>query len=294
MDPDLLRALTRLLVAVCRADGDFDPDERAAVADLLFSLPTMDATTWDVLRPELDADVALDDALDALRTRLRDSHARQQVLAALQDFEAQGTAGAAEIAALRAVLQAIEEDGERGRGTKRLLQALRDRAGRLVRARATREDSERTLAERIAAAWPEGTPLPDEDTLHRMSVGAAILGHLVRLDGEIAPGEQEALRRALVERWGIAEAAADAVAERAIAEAAEPVDLYALVRDFFEHSDEDERQRFLAAVFRVAAGDGRASYDEIEEARRIGRGLLLSHRDFIAAKLGIDASRRDT
>ena len=44
----------------------------------------------------------------------------------------------------------------------------------------------------------------------------------------------------------------------------------------------------------TAAGDGTASYDEIEEVRRIGRGLLLSHQHFISAKLEVPDSRRDT
>ena len=77
-------------------------------------------------------------------------------------------------------------------------------------------------------------------------------------------------------------------------ETAGGLDLHLLLREFQRSTSEDERKRFLAAVFTVAAGDGTATYDEIEEVRRIGRGLLRSHQHFISAKLAVPGTRRDT
>jgi len=40
-------------------------------------------------------------------------------------------------------------------------------------------------------------------------------------------------------------------------------------------------------LFAVSAADGQMSLDEIEEIRVISRGLNLTHKDFIDAKLKI-------
>jgi hypothetical protein len=43
----------------------------------------------------------------------------------------------------------------------------------------------------------------------------------------------------------------------------------------------------------VAAADGVACYDEIEEIRAIAESLKLSHRQFIEAKLKLPRERRE-
>ena len=45
-------------------------------------------------------------------------------------------------------------------------------------------------------------------------------------------------------------------------------------------------------LFAVADGDGRVSYEEIEEVRAIANVLKLTHRQFIDAKLKIPRERR--
>jgi uncharacterized tellurite resistance protein B-like protein len=78
----------------------------------------------------------------------------------------------------------------------------------------------------------------------------------------------------------------------AASEVSKGLDYYRLTRQFFETTTEDERVAFLDALFAVAAGDGLASYDEIEEIRTIAYGLLLSHQQFIDAKLRLPAGQR--
>mgnify|MGYP001818709603 FL=1 len=46
-------------------------------------------------------------------------------------------------------------------------------------------------------------------------------------------------------------------------------------------------------LFAVAAADGVARYDEIEEIRGLAQTLKLSHRQFIKAKLKLPRERRE-
>jgi uncharacterized tellurite resistance protein B-like protein len=71
------------------------------------------------------------------------------------------------------------------------------------------------------------------------------------------------------------------------------LDYYRLTRAFFETTSEDERVRFLDVLFAVTTSDGQASYEEVEEIRQIASGLLLSHEQFIAAKLNVPQALRD-
>jgi uncharacterized tellurite resistance protein B-like protein len=257
----------------------------------------MDVASWPQVHAVLDeTDGELDAAIQALELKIGDSATRKRVKALLESFAEQVPDDSPERQALAQATDALEADdrGSLARFRTALGSSLRERVHVLRDHWSRSEELEAGLAARVAADWPSDDALPDEATLHRLCVGASILAHVVHLDGAVEDGEVEALRAALMEGWGLGAHAARHVTALALDEAAEGLDLYASLRDFFEHTEEDERQRFLASVFRVAAGDGRATYDEIEEVRRIGRGLLLSHRYFIEAKLTLDETERDT
>ena len=97
---------------------------------------------------------------------------------------------------------------------------------------------------------------------------------------------------ALCRHWLLPEAQATLVAEVAASEIGRGLDYYRLSREFFECTDEDERVRFMDVLFAVADGDGRVSYEEIEEIRTIANVQKLSHKQFIDAKLKIPRERR--
>jgi uncharacterized tellurite resistance protein B-like protein len=65
-----------------------------------------------------------------------------------------------------------------------------------------------------------------------------------------------------------------------------------LTRELAEVTTPEERQRFLAALFAVAAADGRASFEETEQIRLIAQGFKLSHQEFIDAKMTLPRERR--
>jgi uncharacterized tellurite resistance protein B-like protein len=82
------------------------------------------------------------------------------------------------------------------------------------------------------------------------------------------------------------------VADVAISETAGLLDRYRLARRFADVCGYQERVEFLDVLFAIAAADGEASYDEIEEIRAIAEALKISHQDFIEAKLKIPEDRR--
>jgi uncharacterized tellurite resistance protein B-like protein len=300
--------LGRVLIASAWADGELSADERIALEDLLFSMPDLDADTWRALRAELDRpfDAAhretlvrdLEDALGDADTRLRAREALQELMDRVGPDSDEGRALADALAAVDAA-SAEAAHGENtggwiGRFRRAFGGSLGRHADRLRQTIGRENEIRRALEDRLGSHWPDDEPYPDETTLRRLALGAGILAHLVRLDDVVESGERQALIGALTQQWGLGENAATLVGDLALDEAASGIDLHTLMRDFIDVTDEDERQRFLAAVFLVAAGDGRASFDEIEEVRRIGRGLLLSHRHFIAAKLSLPDRFRDT
>jgi uncharacterized tellurite resistance protein B-like protein len=294
--------LGRVLIAAAWADGELSPPEREALQDLLFTLPDLDGDSWRALAADIDRPFPpehLQVLLDQLRVHLHAPEARARARTAIGALADRVGSGTAEAAALRTALehigahQDVEGAAPTGGWWSRVRSALREHTTRLAPVQHRELTVERALRAKITAAIPE-PDLPDPEHLRQLSLAAAILAHVVRLDDVVEAGERNALRAALQDQYGLDEEVAGLVTELALDEVASGIDLHALLRDFSNVSTEDERQRFLAAVFRVAAGDGRASYDEIEEVRRIGRGLLLSHRHFIAAKLTLPDRQRET
>lgn len=303
-DTDLL--IGRALIAAAWADGQLDETEREALEDLLLEIDDLSPDTWRALHADLerpfDPDhrrrifTDLEEALanpaqreraarfvDQLRHRLATDSDEARVLAGLSGALASGESGAP-----------ARPEGLFARLGQALSGGLARHGGIVRRNREDEQQWEASLRERLARHWPESEDWPEEDELHRLCTGAAILAHVVRLDGRVAGGERDALRRALVDQWGLGDSAARLATELVLDETAGGLDLHLLLRQFQRATTEAERQRFLAAVFTVAAGDGTATYDEIEEVRRIGRGLLLSHQHFISAKLSVPAKSRDT
>ncbi len=134
-------------------------------------------------------------------------------------------------------------------------------------------------------------PIPDAE-LRKLSLAGGLLARVAYVDREVTDGEYQQIVQTLQQTWGLLPAAAGVVAQVAVSEIGKDLDYYRLTRQFFESTAEDERVRFLDALFAVTIGDGHASEEEIEEIRTISHGLLLSHDQFIAAKLKVPRDLR--
>ena len=133
--------------------------------------------------------------------------------------------------------------------------------------------------------------IPEAD-LRKLSLAAGLMGQVVHLDRIATEDELDAIKNALQARWNITQEGATLVAEVAVSEAITNPDYFRLTREFCTATTENERLRLLDALFAVAAADGLASHDQIEELRRIAKSLQLTHKQFIDAKLKISRERR--
>jgi uncharacterized tellurite resistance protein B-like protein len=301
-DPDLL--LGRALIAAAWADGKLDAEERDALEDLLLEIDDISPDTWRALHADLQRpfdDEHRERIFGELDQVTSDPAARRrtvEMITALIHRLGPGSEEAKLLDGLARDLESTTQDAPGGGIMARLAAAVSAGVGRRSGEMQRKADDERAwekrMRDRLADHWPEDEDWPEDDSLHRLCVGAAILAHVVRLDGSVDPGEIAALEAAIRDQWGLGDASARLATDLVLDETAAGLDLHLLLRAFQRAATEDERKRFLAAVFTVAAGDGIATYDEIEEVRRIGRGLLLSHKHFISAKLSVPDERRDT
>lgn len=294
-------ALSRLLIASAWADGELDDAERRGLRRLLLRLPGLGDAEWAVLTRELDnpASAGQRDAhFRALQQMISRPEDREFVVQALQRFAEEATIDdTVEAVAITEILDDLDAWApspgvvERARG---FLSGLlggkrRELEDYLERWRGFEEGP---LPELVAEVELRSGEALDRGELHKLCVAAALLGRVAHADGQLEPGEREAMGSALREQLGLPAAACELVTELVLRDVATGHDLYGLIRDYTRLSDEEERAAFLHVLFAVAAADGTATPGEVEEIRRISRGFLLGHRHFIAAKLAVPAARR--
>ncbi len=131
-----------------------------------------------------------------------------------------------------------------------------------------------------------------EPRLRKLCLAGGLMARVAHVDRRVTQGEREAMRDALQDGWGLDPAEADFVVSVALDEIGADMDYYRLTRQFFTMTDEEERTSFLKLLFEIAAADGEATNEEIEEIRTIANTLRLSHRQFIQAKLSLPKQGR--
>jgi uncharacterized tellurite resistance protein B-like protein len=120
---------------------------------------------------------------------------------------------------------------------------------------------------------PRAEAVEDDEHL----AATALLVHVARVDGVLAPAEAERLARLVRGRYAATPEAADALIARASAFDAETRDIAMLVEMIGRDADGDERRKLLAMAWSVAGADG--TVDEFEEALVWRLGKLLGFDD---------------
>ncbi|WP_342165161.1 TerB family tellurite resistance protein [Methylobacterium sp. SD21] len=112
----------------------------------------------------------------------------------------------------------------------------------------------------------------------------ALLVHVARVDGILAPAESERLARLVEGRYADGPAAAHALIARATAVDTEVRDVASLVEMIPHEANGAEREALLAMAWSVAGADGKV--DEFEEAlvERLGRLLGFDEAGIAAAR----------
>lgn len=105
----------------------------------------------------------------------------------------------------------------------------------------------------------------------------ALLVHVARADGTLAPAEAERLSRLVQGRYAETRTQADALIARAAAFDAETRDMADLVEMMGHGADHEERLRLVAMAWSVATADG--AIHEFEEALVWRLGALLGFAD---------------
>lgn len=303
---DLIMSLGKVVVAAAWADHDLNHEEVNSLKDLLFHLPDLNAAEWSELEIYMHSPVGeaeRERLIEDLRQQIHSEADRQFAQETLEALvQADGEVSGVEKAVLDEI-NAVIENADLGilGGMKRLVAGAIGRREAALEGRPNREvHLEDFVKNRIFYSLrrrlhlDEGElslRLPQED-LRRLSLAGGLLARVAHLDREVTEDEFEAIAQALRDSWRLSEQAAAFVAEVSVSEVAEELDGFRLTREFFEATDAEGRAEFVEALFKVAAADGQASHEEIEEIRRIALGLKLTHRQFIDAKLTLPKEAR--
>ena len=297
-------ALAKVMVAAAWADGQITNDEINSLKDLLFHLPGMTAKDWE------EIDIYVESPVDqAERQRL------------LEDLQAQLSSPADEALALQALDHMVQADGATNEeeqaaaaeikaaiqaantgATRRWSRFIRGSVQR--RSQAVQDAPNRELylddfvknriyydvSRRLEA---QGAPLEITDAdLRKLCLAGGLLARVAYVDRQVTAEERQSISTVLNQYWQKPLNETELVAEVALSDISKDLDYYRLTRQFFECTIEGERLRFLDMLFAVTASDGRAANEEIEEIRTIANGLLLTHQQFIDAKLKVPRIQR--
>lgn len=134
--------------------------------------------------------------------------------------------------------------------------------------------------EALGLASADGDGTVDDTHL----AATALLVHVARVDGILAPSESERLARLVEGRYADGPAAAHALIARATAVDSEVRDVASLVEMIPHEANGTEREALLAMAWSVAGADGKV--DEFEEAlvERLGRLLGFDEAGIAAAR----------
>lgn len=300
----LIMCLAKVLIAAAWTDGTITNDEINCLKDLLFHLPGMTAHDWSELEIYIDSPVDPTERarlVTDLQAALAEKTDRQMAISALDAMlQADGKVSAEEQQVLQEVRLALEEGKAHSFGHfSRLVRGPIQRRSETVSQAPNRElFLDDFINNRIYYELSHSTQryiqelnLP-EATLRKLSLAGGLMARVANVDRQVSDEEFECMVGAIQQKLSLEIQAARFVAEVAVSEVSKGMDNYRLSREFFQATSEAERLSFLDILFEVAAADGVASHEEMEDIRLIANELKFTHQQFIEAKLKIPRDKR--
>jgi uncharacterized tellurite resistance protein B-like protein len=298
----LILTLAKLLIAAAWADGEPTHEEINSMKDLLFHLPQLSARQWASLQMYIDSpvsDAERERLLEELRYAIQTPQDRELAQQALDEMlQADGDVSAEEeqiAAEIRATIESVNVGA--------LSRLVKGMTGRRAQALANAPNREEYLDDyvknkvyygvRRRLELGEADLQVSDEVLRTLSLAGGIMAQVARVNPQVSDAEVATMVDALRTHWHLDADQAAFVAGVAISETASLMDRYRLARQFATVVSPRERAQFLDVLFAVAAADGVACYDEIEEIRAIAESLKLSHRQFIQAKVKLPRGRRE-
>jgi len=300
---DLILTLAKALIVAAWSDGEISLDERNCLKELLFNLRELSARDWGSLEIYLAAPVDEDERaqiLEGLKAAIRSPADKRLAHEALDRMvKSSGKANEEHDLVVSEIMEAIQKTSvdPLSHLGKALRAPLRERRTMLLQTSTREAEVEDFIRNRIAfhlSRQINDAPLPDisDDDIQLWSAAGGLLARVAHVDREVTAEERTAMTIALNKHWHLPDHIIATLIDIALDEISDGLDFYNLSRQFYLRSDHDERKKFVSSLFMIALADGQISYDETEEIRHIARGLKLSHRQMIEAK--VIATREQT
>ncbi|MGD9740241.1 MAG: TerB family tellurite resistance protein [Bauldia sp.] len=122
---------------------------------------------------------------------------------------------------------------------------------------------------------PDGDVGANDETL----AAAALLVHVISIDGHVTDDEREKLRGLIAARFGLDGPASEALINRAYAADREAVDLYRFTSILKSHLDEAGRLRVIEMMWEMAFADGEVHEFEENVMWRVAELLGVPSRE---------------
>ncbi|PLX38342.1 MAG: hypothetical protein C0606_09025 [Hyphomicrobiales bacterium] len=149
------------------------------------------------------------------------------------------------------------------------------------------------MFDRLKSFFTELTQDRDADAAfaaddHRLAV-AALLVHMIAVDGSVTGDEKDHLATILRARYGLSEAETKTLIEAARERDREAVDLYGFTSVLKRDLEEDDRRKVVEMMWDIAYADGQLHEFEDNTIWRVAELLGISSRDRIALRQKVEA-----
>ena len=144
----------------------------------------------------------------------------------------------------------------------------------------------KTLRDLFESLRPAPTEADPKAEAHALQLATAVmLVEVMRADTSFEPSERALVRRALGEKFQLADDEAARLAELAEATAKDATDLYAFTSRINERFDMARKIRMIEAMWQVAYADGRLSEHERHVLWRIADLLHVPQGAYVHARM---------
>lgn len=313
-DRDVILKLARVIIAAAWADGEISHEEINSLKDLLFRLPQfgngqsaqLSAQEWARLEMYIETPVDAEERgrlVADLQDSLGSPEQRALVREALEEMiEADGVISDSEREVVNEIQEALESvDKGLFSGLQRFVGGAVQKRSEAVANAPNREiyfddfiknKVYYTVQQRLSSGGL-AFEITDEE-LRLLSLAGGLMAKIAQIDRVVTEEEFNTIAESIQSNWEISSEAATFVAEVAVSAVDVTYDSFRMMRELVGLTTEDQRRRFLIALFAVANADGDISFDETEEIRLVAKGINLTHRDFIDAKLEALGQERPT
>jgi uncharacterized tellurite resistance protein B-like protein len=289
--------LAKLLVAAAWADGDLKAEEINSLKDLLFSLPEVDAEDWQALEMYMDSPVSEEESemlLGRVLEGISQEADKNLVLTTLENlFVSDGEITPDEKAFLDDIREsvALVKTGFIARLSKALRFTMNRRSEAAGREAQMDDYLHNTIYYVLESEMKKSGACFDapEEKVRKLCLTAGLMARVTTVDGEVSSEELLAMATVIGKDFQLSEDEAGLILATSCNRIVQGLDQFRLCRGYFDATTLEERREFLHTLFRLAAACSGRSYDETEEIRVIAASLILSHDDFIRAKVSVMA-----